>query len=346
MKNIYQIDPAAKLHEGTGVNSALPTAHTISPEPRANRFLILLSLLTLYIVWGSTYLGMRIALIGFPPFLMAGIRFLLAGGILYVILRARGRRAPTRKQWIGAALIGTLLLVGGNAGVAFAEQWVSTGLASVGIAAVPLWTALFAGLWGRWPTRVEWFGLALGFMGVILLNLGNGVWANPLGAIALLLAAICWALGSAWSQHISLPAGLMSSSAQMLIGGVTLILLSLALRERAPNLAASQSIWAIAFLVVFGSLLAFSAYGYLLQHVNSTLATSYAYVNPMVAVGLGVLLAGERLSTIEIVAILVTLTGVGFVSLGSSRRVRAAHSEHSINTLVSSQTQENLAASE
>ncbi|HEY6409682.1 MAG TPA: drug/metabolite exporter YedA, partial [Ktedonobacteraceae bacterium] len=247
------------------------------------------------------------------------IRFLLAGSILFVILRARGRRAPTRKQWIGAALIGALLLVGGNAGVAFAEQWVSTGLASVGIAAVPLWTALFAGLWGRWPTRVEWFGLALGFMGVILLNLGNGIWANPLGAIALLLAAICWALGSAWSLHISLPSGLMSSAAQMLVGGAVLILLSLALRERTPNLAVSQSLWAMAYLVVFGSLLAFSAYGYLLRNVSPALATSYAYVNPMVAVGLGVLLVGEHLSAIEIVAILVTLTGVGLVSLGRNR---------------------------
>jgi drug/metabolite transporter (DMT)-like permease len=319
MKNISQTESATYIHEETRVSSALATANTPLRQPRANRFLILLSLLTLYIVWGSTYLGMRIALLGFPPFLMAGIRFLLAGSILFVILRARGSRAPTWKQWIGAALIGTLLLVGGNAGVAFAEQWVSTGLASVGIAAVPLWTALFAGLWGRWPTRVEWFGLALGFMGVMLLNLGNGIWANPLGAIALLIAAICWALGSAWSQHVSLPSGLMSSSAQMLVGGALLIILSLALRERTPNLAVSQSLWAMAFLVVFGSLLAFSAYGYLLRNVSPALATSYAYVNPMVAVGLGVLLASEHLSTIEIVAILVTLTGVGLVSLGRNR---------------------------
>ena len=230
------------------------------------------------------------------------------------------------------------MLVGGNGGVAFSEQWVSTGLASVGIAAVPLWTALFAGLWGRWPTRVEWFGLGLGFMGVLLLNLGNGIWANPLGAIALLLAAICWALGSAWSLHISLPSGLMSSAAQMLVGGAVLILLSLALRERTPNLAVSQSLWAIAYLVVFGSLLAFSAYGYLLRHVSPALATSYAYVNPMVAVGLGVLLAGEHLSAIEIVAILVTLTGVGLVSLGSSRGGRNVKSVPI--------KQENLAASE
>ncbi len=287
MKNSYQAEPAVKILSEEIVNNELATDKHITQEPRANRFLILISLLALYILWGSTYLAMRIALLGFPPFLMAGVRFLIAGSILFLILRVRGKRAPTRKQWIGAALIGTLLLAGGNAGVAFSEQWVSTGLASVGIAAVPLWTALFAG-----------------------------------------------------SQHISLPAGLMSSSAQMLVGGAVLILLSLVIKERTPDLAISQSLWAIAYLVIFGSLLAFSAYGYLLRHTRPALATSYAYVNPMVAVGLGVVLAGERLTPMEIVAILVTLTGVGLVSLGSSRRGRSA------KAICIRQPQENLASSE
>jgi drug/metabolite transporter (DMT)-like permease len=142
------------------------------------------------------------------------------------------------------------------------------------------------------------------------------MWANPLGAIALLLAAISWALGSAWSRHITLPPGLMSSAAQMLVGGGMLLVISLGLRERAPNLAVGQSLWALAYLIIFGSLVAFSAYGYLLRHLRPALATSYAYVNPMVAVGLGVLLAGERLTPIELVAIAVTLSGVGLVSLG------------------------------
>jgi drug/metabolite transporter (DMT)-like permease len=321
MKNSYPTEPSTIAQESSLSHESTIHKDT-TQEPQGNRFLILLSLLALYFVWGSTYLAMRIALLGFPPFLMAAMRFLIAGGLLFLILRLRGNPAPTRKQWLGAAIIGTLLLAGGNGGVAFAEQWVATGLAAVGIAAVPLWTALFAGLWGRWPTRIEWFGLGLGFVGVILLNLGNGVWANPLGAIALLLAPICWALGSAWSQHISLPSGLMSSSAEMLIGGGVLVIMSFGFRERAPNLAVSQSLWAIAYLVVFGSLLAFSAYGYLLRHTRPALATSYAYVNPMVAVGLGVVLANERLTPLEIVAILITLTGVGLASLGNNRRGR------------------------
>ena len=301
-------------YETNVVHTSTPTEKPAAPA--SNRFLILLSLLALYIIWGSTYLAMNIALRGFPPFLMAATRFLIAGAFLYALLRLRGTPSPTRKEWIGAAVIGTLLLAGGNGGVAFAEQWVASGLAAVGLAAIPLWTALFAGLWGRWPTRLEWLGLFIGFAGVIMLNVGNGVWANPIGAIALLLAPIAWALGSAWSRHIALPGGLMSSASQMLVGGAVLLVLSLSLREHAPNLAVSQSLWAIAFLIVFGSLIAFSAYGYLLRHVRPALATSYAYVNPLVAVGLGVLLIGEHFTLLEGIAILITLSGVGLLSLG------------------------------
>lgn len=308
--NIVQTQSIKEGQGRTKEASGTPTAST------GNRFLVLLSLLALYIIWGSTYLAMGIALKGFPPFLMASVRFLVAGGLLYPIMRLRGTPAPTRKEWIGAIVIGVLLLVGGNGGVAFAEQWVATGLAAVALAAIPLWTALFAGLWGRWPTRLEWLGLAVGFAGVLMLNVGNGVWANPIGAVALLLAPIAWALGSAWSRHIALPGGLMSSASQMLAGGAVLLVLSLSLREHAPNLAIGQSLWAIGFLIVFGSLIAFSAYGYLLRHVRPALATSYAYVNPMVAVGLGILLDGEHLTPLEAVAIMITLVGVVLVSLG------------------------------
>src|SRR5438067_8280937 len=276
MKNSYQVEPATTVQEQP-LSNDLAKVKDITTS--GNPFLVVLSLFSLYLIWGGTYLAMRIGLEGFPPFLMASVRFLIAGSLLYAVLRLRGAAAPTRAQWIGSAIIGTLLLAGGNGGVVFSEQWVASGLAAVGIAAVPLWTALFAGLWGRWPTRIEWFCLGLGFVGVILLNLGNGVWDNPLGAIALLLAPICWALGSAWSQHISLPSGLMSSSAEMLIGGGVLVIMSFGLRERTPNLAVSQSLWALAYLVVFGSLVAFSAYGYLLRYTRPALATSYAYVN-------------------------------------------------------------------
>jgi drug/metabolite transporter (DMT)-like permease len=308
------------LSEGQVIIASPPPKPENAKKPTSNRLAIFVSLFALYVIWGSTYLAMRIGLDGFPPFMMAGVRFLVAAAILYPILRWRGVPAPTKKQWLGAGVVGILLLAGGNGGVAFSEQWVASGLASVGIAAVPLWTALFMGLWGRWPTRVEWLGLGLGFVGVILLNLGNGVWANPIGAVSLLLAPICWALGSAWSRHITLPAGLMSSAAEMVAGGVVLVLVSFALRERTPDLHVTQSLWAIAFLVIFGSLVAFSAYGYLLRTVRPSLATSYAYVNPMVAVGLGVIVDGEHITMLGLLAMLIILAGVALVSLGRDRK--------------------------
>ncbi|MDQ6662538.1 MAG: drug/metabolite exporter YedA, partial [Chloroflexota bacterium] len=255
MKTSYSINKTVQEHR---IPDHIETGKEALQSPLHRRIAILLSLLALYLVWGSTYLAMRIGLDGFPPFLLVGIRFVIAGGILYPILRMRGAPAPNRAQWIGAGIIGALLLVGGNGGVVFAEQWVSSGLAAVAIAAVPIWTALFVGLWGRWPTRIEWFGLLLGFTGIIILNFGNNVWASPLGAAALLLSPVCWALGSAWSSHISLPEGMMSSAAQMIVGGLILLIVSLGLREHAPNLAKTESLWALGFLIVFGSLVAFT----------------------------------------------------------------------------------------
>lgn len=281
---------------------------------------VALALLSLYIIWGSTYFGMRIALHDFPPFIMAGLRFLIAGILLYSFLRLRGTPTPTRTQWGGAAIVGVLLLAGGNGGVAFAEQWVASGLAAVALAAIPLWTALLFGLMGRWPTRLEWLGLMLGFIGVILLNLENNVWANPIGAIALLLAPISWALGTALISRLTLPSGLMSSAVEMLIGGTFLLVVGLGSGERMHSLPSLSSVEAMAFLILFGSLIAFCSYGYLLTRVRPALATSYAYVNPMVAVALGIGFAGERITIIGILAMLIILSGVGLVSLGRVRK--------------------------
>ncbi|HXZ04131.1 MAG TPA: EamA family transporter, partial [Ktedonobacteraceae bacterium] len=139
-----------------------------------DRMFIILSLLSLYFLWGGTYLAMRIALQGFPPFILAGVRQLTAGILLFLFLWLRKHELPTRKQWLTAIIVGGLLLVVGNGGVVFAEQWVSSGLAALALGAIPLWAAVFSGLFGRWPTRIEWFGLGLGFSGLVLLNLENG----------------------------------------------------------------------------------------------------------------------------------------------------------------------------
>ncbi|MBE3559775.1 MAG: drug/metabolite exporter YedA [Ktedonobacteraceae bacterium] len=283
---------------------------------------VLLALLALYLIWGSTYLGMRLAVQSLPAFTMSGIRFVLAGTLLYTSLRVKRVPNPSRAQWLGAAVVGILLVACGNGGVALAEQWgVASGLAAVGVGATPLWAALFIGLLGRWPARLEWVGLALGFAGVLLLNLENGMWTTPAGAISLLLAPMCWALGTALSSRLSLPTGLMSSAVQMLAGGVLLLIVGqVLLREPVHGFPSLTSLAALAYLIIFGSLVAFSAYTYLLRQVRPALATSYAYVNPVVAVVLGASVAGERITLLGILAMVVILSGVGLLSLARNRR--------------------------
>ena len=307
---------------GQPKEQAVSTSTVETAAPTRNGLWVVLSLLSLYIIWGSTYLAISVAIRGFPPFMMAGIRYLVAGSIMFVFLKLRGAPNPTRKQWLAMAAIGALLLVGGNGGVTFAEQWVASGLAAVWIATMPLWAALFAGLWGRWPTRLEWVGLGMGLVGVVLLNLERNLQANPIGAIALLISTICWGFGSVWSQRLSLPQGMMSSAGEMLAGGTILMAISLALGERLAGPPPAESIWAVAYLVVFGSIVAFSAYVYLLKRVRPALATSYAYVNPLVAVALGVGLANESISLVGIVAMVIILSAVGLVVMGREREVR------------------------
>jgi drug/metabolite transporter (DMT)-like permease len=281
---------------------------------------ILLALLSVYFIWGSTYLAIRLALEGFPPFMMAGIRFILTGGGTYFLLRMKGNPVPTRHEWIGGSLVGGLLLLGGNGGVVYAEQWVSSGLAALGVAAVPLWTVLFSGIWKRWPNRLEWAGIVIGFTGVAFLNLESEMRTSPAGAIALLVAAVCWAFGSAWSRHLSMPKGLMSAAVQMLSGGMLLLAASFLRGEQIKVLPGIRAVGALLYLMLFGSLVAFSAYVYLLRKVRPALATSYAYVNPVVAVALGILFAGEKITGIGVAAMVIISAGVIIVALGQRWR--------------------------
>lgn len=293
-----------------------PSPATATAGPPSNTLAVAGSLLALYIIWGSTYLAIHFALEGFSPFFMAGLRFLLAGVPMYAFLRLRGTPNPNRAQWRGAAIAGTLLLVGGNGGVVFAEQWVASGLAALGVATMPLWAALFAGLWGQWPNRREWIGIGLGLVGVGLLNLNSDLHGNMWGTIFLLGAPMCWALGSVWSRRLPLPPGAMASAAQMLIGGAVLLLIAGLTGEHLPaTLPGLRPLGALIYLAVFGSIVAFSAYGYLLRHVRPTVATSYAYANPVVAVALGAALAGEPITPLTLGAMAVILAAVALVTL-------------------------------
>jgi drug/metabolite transporter (DMT)-like permease len=256
---------------------------------------------------------------------MMGIRFFLFGIVYYVYLRLRGASNPNHTEWLRSSVIGTFLMLGGSAGVAYAEQWVDSGLAALVIATTPLWTVLFAGIWKRWPNRLEWAGLLVGFAGIIILNVEGSLRASPLGAALLVLAAMSWAFGSAWSQNLKLPKGMMAGAAQMITGGAVVLLVSLAIGERIEATPTWHSVSAVLYLGVVGSLVGFTAYVYLLSTVRPALATSYAYVNPIIAVTLGVWLAHEKIALAEIAAMIVIIAGVILVVIGQR------HSRKGIN---------------
>jgi drug/metabolite transporter (DMT)-like permease len=278
------------------------------------------ALAAVYLVWGSTYLAIRVGLHGFPPFLMGALRFVAAGALFYAVLRWRGHAAPTRAQWRNAAVMGVFMLVLGNGMVNFAEQTVSSGLAAIAVASMPLWAGLFGVLRGQHPSRGEWAGLAIGFVGVVWLNAGSEMRASLPGMVALITAPIAWAWGSVWSRGRDLPSPFMSTAAQMLCGGVSMAALAAVLGERIEAPPPPEATLAVAYLALFGSIVAFSAYVWLLDRVRPALATSYAYVNPPIAVLLGAWLLDERFGVHAIGAMAVILAGVVIVMRSKARR--------------------------
>ena len=286
----------------------------------SKRVLVALALLGVYLIWGSTYFAIRIALESFPPFLLAAIRFPIAGGLMLAFLLWRGVPAPTPRQWLNCFVTGSLLLGMGNGLVCYAELTVASGIAAVAVASVALFIAVFAGLYGQWPNRMEWLGLIVGFLGVVVLNFGGDLRGSPLGAAALVLATVGWAFGSVWSRQQDMPHPMMSSAAQMLCGGVSLALIAFARGEHLQAMPSAHAWFAFAYLIVAGSILGFSAYVYLLRNTRPALASSYAYVNPPVAVLIGVALGGEHVGLVDILGMVVILAGVGAISRAKSRR--------------------------
>lgn len=295
--------------------------------PDSRRFPLLLAgaFFALYLIWGSTYLAIRIGIESWPPLMMAGIRFVIAGSLMYGFLRWRGVPAPTWAQWKAAAVIGFLLLVCGNGGVTLAEHaGVSSGVAALAVATMPLFTLLFGLFWGNRTTQLEWAGIVLGLVGIGLLNLGSNLQASPSGAALLIFAAAAWALGSVLSKHLPLPAGPMASGAEMITAGITLLIGSLLSGERLEHMPTAAGWGALLYLVVFGSIVAFSAYMYLLKNVRPAAATSYAYVNPAVAVLLGVMFAGETIGGEECLAMVVIISAVVMIGLPQWRKPQVA----------------------
>jgi drug/metabolite transporter (DMT)-like permease len=266
------------------------------PGPRRFPLPLIAAFFALYVIWGSTYLVIRIGVEYWPPLLLAGIRFVIAGTLMYAFLRWRGAPAPTWAQWKAAGIIGVLLLACGNGAVSVAEHTgVASGVAALAVATVPLFTLLCGYFWGARNTRLEWAGIVLGLIGIGMLNLGSNLQSSPLGAALLIFAAAAWAFGSVWSKHLPLPQGAMASAVEMLVGGVVL------------------------------------------KHVRPAAATSYAYVNPAVAVLLGIVFVGETIGTEEALAMLVIISAVVLIGLPQWRRtperpvVKAVPTESRVN---------------
>lgn len=286
----------------------------------ASRTRVLTALISLYLVWGSTYLAMRWAIAGMAPLFMAGVRYCIAGACIYAFLYGRGHARPTLRQWRNAGFVGALLLCGGNGAVGLAmEMGVNSALSATVVAITPLCAALFARLWGHVTMPREWLGLGLGVVGVFLLKQGQGLEGSPTGFALLVLAALAWSFGSMWGKHHEQASIWMSSAVQMLCGGVVLLGVSALRGEPWAPPATAQSAWALAYLIFIGATIGFSSYVYLLATVRPALATSYAYVNPLVAVLLGCWLGGEMVDAAELAGLAVILSGVVLVCWPSSR---------------------------
>lgn len=276
-------------------------------------------------VWGSTYLAIRIGVGHLPPFLFAGVRFLVAGLLLGSIMLLAGDRAPKRREdWRTLAITGICLLVGANALVVWAEQYVTSGTASVLVAACPLWTAFFDALVPGGKTVLTWrigAGLAVGFLGTALLA---GVTPHELaqadlrGPAALMVASASWAAGSVyWKRHPTEVSPYVAAAVQMVVGGGVLVVLGLSLGEAARWQLSTPGLGALAYLVVFGSIVGYTAFGYALKHASATVVGTYAYVNPVVAVVLGWLILHEPVTGRMLVAMALILGAVLVIQLAN-----------------------------
>lgn len=277
---------------------------------------LLPALLAVYLIWGSTYYAIKLALPDYPPFLLTGIRMLIAGGLLLAWLAYKRAPLPEHGQWRDVAILAVLMTVLSNAFVNIAEQTVSSGVVAIGVAAMPLWAGVFAAMRGYHPNRVEWSGLLLGFLGVIWLNAGSELRVSTLGLLCVLAAPLAWAWGSMWSKGRNLPDPLVLSAWQMAIGSVISLAIGFAVGERFTHMPGFQASLAMLYLALFGSIVGYSAFVWLVKHVRPALATSYAYVNPPIALLLGVWLLGEPLSPHTLVAMLLILASIGIVTLG------------------------------
>lgn len=296
---------------------------------RRRWWLLVAAFATVYVVWGSTYLAIAVAVESLPPFITAGARFLVAGGVLYAFCGLRGAARPDLRAWRAAAVAGGLLMLGGNGLVTWAEQSVPSGVAALVIATVTMWVTLLDWLFcgGARPTRSTLLGIGGGLAGVALL-VGPALdgAGSAAGVAALVVSAVAWAAGTLYTRRAPLPASpLLSAGMQMLAGGALLMVVGTGAGEWArfePAAVTAEALAAVAFLVVFGSLVAFSAYVWLVRTTSPTAVATYGFVNPLVAVLLGAVFLDEPVGPRVLGATALIVGAVALVLLG--RRGRAA----------------------
>jgi drug/metabolite transporter (DMT)-like permease len=279
-------------------------------QSRPAAWLVVACLLAVYVIWGTTYFAIKVGIEGMPPFFLVGTRFLAAGGLLLGWQMLRRQPLPTLVQWRGAAVVGFLLLVAGNGLVAVAEHWVSSGATVALISTMPFVIALWSGAFGEWPRRLEWVASVIGGFGAAIMLTGRDLQASGIGAFIILIGIVCWALGTVLSRRIDVPHGPSGFGAEMLLAGVMAIIVSAALHEHWTLPHTSRVWWAWSYLVIFGSVIGFSAYRFLVERVAPTLAATYAYVNPPVALAVGWWLGNENFSSNVLVGLPVVLCSV------------------------------------
>ena len=292
------------------------------PLPAARGLAVAFALASVYVLWGSTYLAIRYALDSYPPFMLGTFRMFTAGALMYAVLRMRGAAPPTSKQWRTLVVLSIFMVLLSNGLVNLAETEVGSGMAAIAVASMPLFAGVFAMLRGRHPTRSEWVGLVIGFGGVVWLNAGSNLSTSTLGLVCLTIAPIAWAWGSIWSRDLDLPAPFMAAAGQMIAGSGWMLAAALVTGERMTAMPTLEATAALLWLIVAGSIFGFTAYIWLLHHVRPALATSYAYVNPPIAVLFGAVIAGEVFTTHDLGAMAVILAGVAIITVAKARRGR------------------------
>lgn len=280
-----------------------------------------LALLATYTIWGSTYLGMKFARESFPPLLMACMRFGIAGSIMVLFAWVRGNTWPSLREFLGGMGIGVILLGLGNGGVVLGLGYISTSLTALILASSPIWAALFAGFWGQWPNRREIIGLVIGFLGAAVLTLDGHIQASPRGFLMLIIAAMGWSLGTVLIPKVQQASGAMGSGVQMLGASMTLLVAGIASGEQFTQIPTPTSLYAFAYLVIFGSLVGFTAYSYLVPRVRPSLAISSSYVNPMIAVLLGFFINNETISPYMMAALPLIIGGVLLMARAKTAKV-------------------------